>query len=225
MYISCIDSMVVTKPESIQLIPFIQSIAQTNPRIRTHFQHENQPLLRDETANQVDKETLDQFFLQMEKKLDEEGVDKKAFNLDYLKTIYNSLYSELTTSMTIKDESVEMDLITFRWIHRTHHANVLYTKIQDGLCREVVHLILQGNSFKEEDRKNLKKTIKRDSFPNLSSLSFMDDNYSSLVKCFVVAIPLHSIKLVNCILDEKDLEGIVVASQNSLKSLWVESEY
>ena len=42
--------------------------------------------------------------------------DDGSFSLDYLKSVYDSIDSKLSSSMTIKDESVEMDLITFRCI-------------------------------------------------------------------------------------------------------------
>lgn len=168
---------------------------------------------------------MDQFFNQVTEHLDAiEQASGSTFNLEYLKTVYNTVCSELTTSMIVKDESVEMDVITFRWINRTHHMNVLCDKIQDHLCNEVLHLILQGNCLQEKDRESLCKCITRENFPKLTSITLTNDNYSTLVKSFIVSIPLQSIKLVNCILNEVDLEGIVVASQNTLKLLWIESK-
>ena len=108
-------------------------------------------------------------------------------------------------------------------IQRCNHHTILCSKITEGYCNEVQHLILYGNALKEEHRKDLVKVISRDHFPKLTSLTLQCDNYCTLVKAFVVHIPLLFLKLIDCIIDEKDMEGIVVRTQQSLCVLWIES--
>ena len=63
---------------------------------------------------------LQQFFNELSEKMKQSPEltkdDDGSFSLDYLKSVYDSIDSKLSSSMTIKDESVEMDLITFRCI-------------------------------------------------------------------------------------------------------------
>lgn len=65
--------------------------------------------------------------------------------------------------------------------------------------------------------------VGRTEFPKLTSLSLLDDNYASIVKAFIIRVPLQFLKLVNCILDDGDMEGIVVGMQKTLEYLWMEN--
>ena len=61
---------------------------------------------------------LQQFFNELSEKMKQTPEltkdDDGRISLDYLKSVYDSIDSKLSSSMIIKDESVEMDLITFR---------------------------------------------------------------------------------------------------------------
>lgn len=108
----------VTQPESIQLIPFIQSIAKSNNRIRTQFRNGNQvinPLNEQPKTDPVfDEEKVNALFQQLESSMKQTKNSEKAIDLDYLKEVYNSINSQMSSSMMIKDDSVEIDLVTFR---------------------------------------------------------------------------------------------------------------
>lgn len=109
---------VVTRPESIQLIPFIQSIAKSNNRIRTQFRHGDQIINPLDEQPQIDpafdKDTVNALFQQLEASMKHTKNTEKAIDLDYLKEVYNSINTQMSSSMMIKDDSVEMDLVTFR---------------------------------------------------------------------------------------------------------------
>lgn len=105
---------IVTQPESIQLIPLIQAIANSTTRIRTHFSKETLSS-ENEGSNRelIDMNRLKSYLERVGACMsDSEKSD--GFDLTYLRSVYDAINSRLSTTMTIKDESVEMDLITFR---------------------------------------------------------------------------------------------------------------
>lgn len=77
--------------------------------------------------------------------------------------------------------------------------------------------------MQEDHRIKLIECVGKTEFPKLTSLSLLDDNYASIVKAFIIHVPLQFLKLVNCILDDGDMEGIVVGMQKTLEYLWMEN--
>ena len=133
---------VVTNPESQSFIPSIQTLSQTNKQIITRFKGHDElngsiPPNQHKSLTEFD---FNSYFHKLEEKINhlnstqdqdqdqdqdknqdqdqdknqDKNQDKTAgFNLEYLKEIYDSINSQLSTSMTIKDDSIEADLLTF----------------------------------------------------------------------------------------------------------------
>ena len=140
-----------------------------------------------------------------------EAEGRTDVNLEYLRDIYHSINSQLNTAMMIRDENVEPDLESFRWIQRGKSGvDVLLKKIKED-CSEVKHLILEKNQLSEIQRLNCIQVMNKSNLPQLSSLTLCYDNYSLFFCQLLLSreFSLHYLRVSDAILAKEDVIALM----------------